>query len=55
MHRDGDLGKKDFGNRVVWWAEVAPALEPELETELDETADGESYLSMGELDERLDE
>ena len=55
MHRDGDLGKKDFGNRVVWWAEVAPALDPELETELDETADEESYLSMDELDERLDE
>lgn len=55
MYRDGDLGKKDFGNRVVWWAEVAPELDPELADELDATADEESYLSMDELDERLDE
>ena len=55
MYRDGDLGKKDFGNRVVWWAEVAPELDPELKAELDETADEERYLSMDELDEQLDE
>ena len=55
MYRDGDLGKKDFGNRVVWWAEVAPELDPELKDELDATADEERYLSMDELDEQLDE
>ena len=55
MYRDGDLGKKDFGNRVVWWAEVAPELDPELKDELDATADEETYLSMDELDERLEE
>lgn len=55
MYEDGDLGKKDFGNRVVWWAEIAPALDPELEEELDATADEESYLSVDELDERLDD
>lgn len=55
MHEDGDLGKKNFGNRVVWWAEVAPALDPELEEELEATADEESYLSMDELDAQLDD
>ncbi|NHX36301.1 MULTISPECIES: helix-turn-helix transcriptional regulator [Halolamina] len=55
MHRDGDLGKKDFGNRVVWWAEVAPELDPELADELDATADEDEYLSMDELDDRLHE
>lgn len=54
MYHDGDLGKKDFGNRVVWWGEVAPALDPELAEELDATADEERYLSLDELDERLD-
>jgi len=55
MYRDGDVGKKDFGNRVVWWAEVAPELDPELKDELDETADEERYLSMDELDDRHEE
>jgi len=55
MHRDGDVGKKDFGNRVVWWAEVAPELDPKLEDELDATAHEEQYLSIDELDDRLDE
>lgn len=55
MYRDGDLGKKDFGNRVVWWAEVAPELDPELADELDAADDDEDYLSMDELDDRLDE
>lgn len=54
MCRDGDLGKKDFGNRVVWWAEIAPALDPDLAEELEETDDEESYISMDELDDRLD-
>lgn len=55
MYEDGDLGKKDFGNRVVWWAEIAPALDPKLKEELEETADEESYLSMDELDEQFED
>ena len=55
MYRDGDLGKKNFGNRVVWWAEVAPELDPELKEELDATGDDEDYLSMDDLHDRLNE
>ncbi|WP_373188815.1 hypothetical protein [Halolamina sp.] len=51
MSRDGDLGKKDFGNRVVWWAEIAPALAPDLAEELEATADEETYVSLDELDD----
>lgn len=55
MYEDGDLGKKDFGNRVVWWAEVAPALDPNLKTELEETANEESYISLDELNESFED
>lgn len=59
MHDDGDLGKKDFGNRVVWWAEVAPELDRDLAGELDATAgEEEQALASGETvsqDELKDE
>jgi len=61
MYDDGDLGKKDFGNRVVWWAEVAPELDADLAAELEET-ESEEYEALGsgettsheELQQRLD-
>lgn len=60
MHKDGDLGKKDFGNRVVWWAEIAPELDPELAEDLQETSEEEyealesgETTSQEELEEEL--
>ncbi len=59
MYKDGDLGKKDFGNRVVWWAEIAPELDPDLSEDLEATGgEEEQALEDGETtsqDELKDE
>jgi|AntDeeMinimDraft_4_1070355.scaffolds.fasta_scaffold01960_7 hypothetical protein len=49
MRKDGDLGKKNFGNRVVWWAEIAPELDANLTAELEATAD-EEYEALASGD-----
>jgi len=54
MHEDGLVGRKKTGARsVVWWAEVAPRLDPEVAKEVEE-ADRENAIPLEELDEELE-
>lgn len=49
MHEDGQLGKKNMGNRVVWWAELAPELKPEIEAELERRSEEEEFTPLSEV------
>lgn len=55
MHEAGLLEKKEMGNRVVWWAAVAPRLDPGLQAELEDSEDDEEYISLDDLEARLAE
>jgi DNA-binding Lrp family transcriptional regulator len=54
MQKEGLVGRKEAGARaVVWWAKVAPGLDPEVAEEVEEV-DREDAVPLEELDEELE-
>lgn len=53
MAEAGLVSSKRVGARAVgWWAEVGPRLDPELERELAETSDEETYVPLDTVREK---
>jgi len=47
MASEGLVGRKDVGARAVaWWAEVAPALNDETATTIDERKDADEWVEL---------
>lgn len=48
MHGGGKLGKKDMGNRVVWWANVAPEPSDEVRDAVVESEERDEFVPLND-------